>query len=169
MSEDLIFALFLLAVGVLIIGVGAYLAYHQKIYFNAKGKKVTTEVNIPFLGKLKTNIPAAVLCFIGLVPVYFGYSEMKGRGPKLVTFKGEIALDRASVAEINAITVGITSNLWSSTATPTGDVPIAVTISVPDSWPSYSAYAFALGGPKTRPAIIGTSLDDPKFKLRIAP
>jgi hypothetical protein len=46
---------------------------------------------------------------------------------------------------------------------------VNVAIPVPNSWQSYSAYAFALGGPKTKPAIIGASLERPRFKLRIEP
>jgi hypothetical protein len=92
---------------------------------------------------------------------------MKNRNPNLVKFQGEVMID-PSVTDINTVTVGITSSLWSDTSTPSG-IPINVGISVPDSWPSYSAYAFAFGGTKTRPAIIGANLKDPKFKLRIAP
>jgi hypothetical protein len=170
MSEDFIFALLLLVVGLAIIAVGAYSAYHQKVFYDPKARSVTTEVNLPILGKLKTNIPAAVLCFIGLFPVYLAQAEMTTRSAKLVAFEGEVAIDPNSVTGINAITVGVTSGLWSATETPNSTVPsMNVVISVPDSWPSYTAYAFALGGPPTRPAIIGTSLGDRKFKLRIGP
>ena len=170
MSEDFIFALLLLVVGLAIIGVGAYSAYHQKVYYDPKAKSVTTEVNLPLIGKLKTNFPAAVLCFIGLLPVYLAQAEMTGRNPKLVPFEGEVAIDPNSITGINAITVGVTSGLWSTTETPNATLPsMNVVISVPDTWPSYTAYAFALGAPQTRPAIIGTSLEDRKFKLRIGP
>jgi hypothetical protein len=83
---------------------------------------------------------------------------------------GEVAIDPNSIMGINAITVGITSGLWSATETPNATVSsMNFVISVPDTWPSYTAFAFALGGPPTRPAIIGTSLGDRKFKLRIGP
>jgi hypothetical protein len=166
MSEDFVFALFLLVVGVLIIGVGAYLTYRQKVYFNPADNSVTTEVDIPLVGKVKTNIPAIALCFIGLFPVYLGYNEMSNRAPKLVTFEGEVALDGASAGDVNAITVGITSSAWSTLATPSGQVSIPVTISVPNTWQSYSAYAFTFG---SRPRLdMAGATPDRKFKLRIA-
>lgn len=167
MLQDFVFAIVLLAVGVLIIGVGAYLTYHQKVYFNPADKSVITEVEIPLIGKIKTNIPAIALCFIGLLPVYLGYKEMSGRAPNLVPFQGEVTLDGASIAEVNAITVGITSSAWSTLATPSGQLSIPVTIRVPDTWQSYSAYAFTFGG-KPRLDIEGAA-PDRTFKLKIAP
>jgi hypothetical protein len=169
MSEDFIFSVLLLAVGLAIVGIGAYSAFRQKVYFNPADNSVVTEVDVPIFGKIKTNAPAIALCFIGLVPVLFASNAMKNRNPKLVKFNGEVQIDPAIAADISTITVGITSGLWSDTSTPAGGTPISVGISVPDSWPSYSAYAFAFGGAKPRPAIIGTNLSDPKFKLRISP
>lgn len=167
MSEDFFFALFLLAVGVLITGLGGWLTYRQKVYFNPADNSVLTEVDLPLVGKLKTNIPALALCFIGLLPVYFGYNEMISRAPKLVPFTGEITLDGASATSINAITVGITSSAWSTLATPSGNLSIPVTIKVPDSWQSYSAYAFTFGS-KPRLNIAGAA-PDRTFKLKIEP
>lgn len=171
MSDDFTFALAMLVIGLAIIGIGATYALRQKIYFNATDNSVTTEIDIPILGKLKSNAPAIALCFVGLVPVVLAYSVMRNRGPKLVTFSGEVAIDKNSLADMNAIMVGVTSGMWSTTSTPPDPTTstLAISISVPDSWPSYTAYGFALGGPKTRPAIVGTNLAEPKFKLRIAP
>jgi hypothetical protein len=169
MMQDFIYAVLLLLAGLVILGIGAYSAIHQKVYFDASKKTVATEVDIPLLGKLKTNAPAIALCFIGLVPLLLGYNQMKNRNPTLVKFEGEVNKDPNSIQGMNAITVGITSGLWSQTETPDGSPQMNVALSVPDSWPSYTAYAFALGGPQTRPAIIGTSLGEPKFKLRIGP
>lgn len=167
MAQDFIFALVLLGVGVLIIGVGAYLTYHQKVYFNPADNSVITEMEIPLIGKVKTNIPAIALCFVGLLPVYLGYKEMSNRTPILVPFQGEVMLNSASAADVNAITVGITSSAWSTLATPSGQLSIPVTIRVPDTWQSYSAYAFTFGA-KPRLDIEGAS-PDRTFKLRIAP
>lgn len=171
MSEDFIFALVLLAFGLVIVAVGAYLTYRQKVYFNPADNSIITEIDIPILGKLKTNVPAIALCFLGLVPVVFGYYQMKNRSPNLLTFQGDIAIDSASVSGIDEITVGVTSNLWSDFSTPDSTAPNVkhVTIQVPDSWPSYIAYAYALGKPNTHPARVGTSREDPTFKLRIGP
>jgi hypothetical protein len=170
MSEDFVFALLLLAVGVAIIWIGGYSVYRQKLYYDPKDKSVVTEVEIPIIGKLKTNAPSLALCFVGLVPVFLAQAQMKARNPTLVKFEGEIGIDPTSAAGINAVMVGVTSGLWSETETPdTGAATLKVAISVPDSWPSYTAYAFALGGTQTRPSIIGTTLEDRTFKLKIAP
>ena len=138
MSEDFIFALFLLGAGVIIIAVGAWLTYRQKVYFNPTDHSVVTEVDVPLLGKLKTNIPALALCFFGLLPVYFGYNGMANRAPKLVPFTGVVTLDGPNATTINAITIGITSSAWSTLATPSGQLTIPVTIKVLDTWQSYS-------------------------------
>lgn len=168
MSEDFIFANLMLVFGLAIIGIAAYSARQRKIYYDPADNSVVTEIDVPVLGKIKSNVPYIVLCFVGLVPVILAANAMKSRNPNLVKFQGEVQID-PSVTDINTITVGITSSLWSDTSTPDAGTPVSVGISVPDSWPSYSAYAFAFGGTKTRPAIIGANLKDPKFKLRIAP
>ncbi len=168
MSEDFMFSILLLVVGLVIIGIGGYAAFRQKLYYNKEDNSVATEIEIPILGKLKTNAPAIALCFVGLTPVYFASSAMKSRTPNLVKFSGDVVIDPA-ITDISTITVGITSSLWSDTSTPDISAPMKVNIAVPDSWPTYSAYAFAMGGTKSKPAIIGTNPNDPKFKLRIAP
>ena len=170
MSQDFIFALLLLIGGLAIVGMGGLLIAHQKVYYDPKSNSVMSEIDIPILGKLKTNVPAIVICLMGLIPVYFAQSEMKSRIPTLVPFNGEVAIDPHSIGGIHALTVGVTSGQWSQTTTPDTSAPsMNLTISVPDSWPTYTAYAFALGATQTRPAIIGTSLNNPKFKLRIGP
>jgi hypothetical protein len=168
MSEDFIFALSMLGFGLAIVSLAAYSAYQRKIYYNPADNSVVTEIDVPLVGKIKSNVPYIVLCFVGLVPVILASNAMKSRNPNLVTFKGEVQIDPA-VTDINAVTVGITSSLWSDTSTPGTGAPVNVGIAVPDSWPSYSAYAFAFGGTKTRPVIIGANLKDPTFKLRISP
>jgi uncharacterized membrane protein len=169
MSEDFKYAIALLLIGVLIIAIGAYLAFRQKTYVNPQDNSVMTEVDIPFLGKVKTNIPAIALCFIGLVPVYFGYKEMTGRDPQTVTFTGQLIVDSALASQVRNVSVGITSSSWSQLATPSGPVPVSVQISVPANWQSYTAYAFPLEGANTRPIFVGTSLGNPKFELKISP
>jgi hypothetical protein len=169
MSEEFIVAVLLIIGGLAVIAIGSYLAWHEKRYYDPQNRSIT-HVEIPLFGKFKTNIPALAFCIVGLIALWLGYEEMAGRKPTLVKFEGEVAIDPDSIKGINAITVGITSGLWSETSTPNVAAPtVNVAISVPNSWPSYAAYAFALGGPQTRPAIIGTSLGNPKFKLSIRP
>ena len=149
--------------GIMIIAIGAY-----SIYSESK-KTENTKIQIPLLGSIETRVPAIALCFLGLVPFYFTYSLADSK-PNMVKFDGEVAIDPGSLAGTNAIMVGVTSGLWSQTETmDTASPKIKVSIPVPDSWPTYVAYAFTIGGSQTRPAIIGTSLDNPKFKLKIGP
>jgi hypothetical protein len=169
MSEDLVVAILLCALSFLAIIVAAVFAFKQKVYFDPQTQAVT-DIEVPGLGKLKTNTPAIALCFLGVVLGYFAYDGMKGRQAKLVQFQGEVMLDQSLLAETNAIAIGMTSGAWSYTATPNGaDVMIPVTISVPNSWPSYMAYAFLLDRAGARPAIIGARLEDAKFRLRMRP
>ena len=68
MSDDFTFALAMLVIGLVIIGIGATYALRQKLYFNSADNTVSTEIDIPLLGRLKSNAPAIALCFVGLVP-----------------------------------------------------------------------------------------------------
>jgi hypothetical protein len=147
MSDDFTFALAMLVIGLAIIGIGATYSLRQKLYFNAADNTVTTEIDIPFLGRLKSNAPAIALCFVGLVPVVLAYNVMRNRAPKLETFSGEVTVDKDSLTNMNAVMVGLTSGLWSTTSSPPDDAAstLVISIAVPDSWPSYAAYAFALG------------------------
>lgn len=166
MSEDLISALALFALGAVAIAVGGVYVFRQKIYFDAD-KRAVTEIDVPLFGKLKTNSPAIGMCFLGLILGYLGYDLMKDRSPTLVNFDGEVTLDGDNIGEIPvAIVVGVTSGslLVTRTIPPS---PVKVIIPAPNSWQSYTAYAFALGGAKTKPAIIGANLQNPTFKLRL--
>ena len=104
-SQDFIFATLMLAVGLLISILGVYSTLRQKLYYNPTDNSVATEIDIPILGKLKTNVPALVLCFIGLVPIVLAYNEMQGREQALVKFRGKVAIDPSIVAGIKSITV----------------------------------------------------------------
>ena len=159
---------FLLAVFA-IIGL-AYYALHR----DSKGD---SDVTIPFFGgfTIKSGVPAVVLCVLAVVSLFFAYklksAEDQATAPaKTVMFRGQVDIDPGSVADISSIEVGVTSAPWIVTQTPDATSPtIMVTIPVPDLWQTYTAYAFALGGPKVRPVVVGTSLNDPNFKLRIGP
>lgn len=165
MSEDLIsaLALFGLAGGTLLLGV-IYM-YKQKIYFD-KDENAITVIEVPFLGKLKANFPAIVFCFIGLGFGLLGYKVWENRGPTYVSFDGEVEVDGINIRDIQGVFVGVTSDPWSVTRTVRSS-PVNVKIKVPDSWHSYTAYAFAFGRRPMRPDMIGLNLDNPKFKLRL--
>lgn|SRR5262245_7592124 len=148
--------------------------FKQKVYLSADGKPIMNEINIPRLGRVKTSMAAGILAALGACVVLLAYwleiANIEHSQPKLVTFKGEVNIDWQSIAEIPSLTVGLTSGSWFHTATPnTGELTIPVEITVPDSWPSYSAYAFAPGSGRVRPKMIGTSLEDPKFSLKVEP
>ncbi len=168
-SQEFIFAMLMLAVGLLISILGAYSTFRQKFYYNPADNSVATEIEIPILGKLRTNVPALVLCFIGLVPIVLAYYQMQDREPPLVRFHGKVAIDPSILAGIKSITVGATSGQWTQSATPNAANPsMDVMIPVPDSWKTYTFYAFAYGGSQTRVAVVGGS-DDHTFDLSIAP
>jgi len=174
MSEYSVVALAMLAIGLLMLVCGIIATFKQKVYVDARGKPLMNEINIPFWGKVKTNTPAIALAALGAFVVWqAGGLEIKGiehSQPAMVTFTGELILEGQSLTDIPSITVGLTSGSWLSTATPgTGERTIPVQIAVPNSWRSYSAYVFAPNDSRIRPKVIGTSLDDPKFSLRVGP
>lgn len=167
--QDFLIAGFLCLLSLGAVIVGAIYTFRQKAYFDRATQTIITEIEIPKLGKLKTNTPAIALVALGLIFGYFAYDLMKGRGPHLVDFAGEVTIDQDSSPKIDIVMVGITSGAWIQPTTPNGARGVPVRISVPNSWPSYSAFAFAIGAAKTRPTIIGANLDNPTFKLSIKP
>ena len=150
--------------------VAAIFAFKQKAYVDKNTQEKITEIDVPLFGKLKTNTPAIALCFVAAIFGYLAYDLMKKRGPELISFNGEIHIDQGNTPGIDVVMVGITSGSWIQPTTPNGSsLNLPVKISVPNSWPSYQAFAFAVGGAKSRPDIIGASLDNPTFKLSIKP
>ena len=96
MSEDLIGALACCALAGLTLVLCGFYVFHQKHYIDKDTKKVTTEIDIPFIGKVTTNVPAIGLCFVGLGFGWFGYELVQKRGPTFVNFEGEVALGDAA-------------------------------------------------------------------------
>lgn len=56
--------------GLVMIGGGILLIYKEKIYIDRETKQVT-EVEVPFFGKLKTNVPALALFALGFIPLIY--------------------------------------------------------------------------------------------------
>jgi hypothetical protein len=167
--QDAVIAAILCLLGLGAILVAAIFAFKQKAYVDKDTGQVT-EIDVPIFGKLKTNTPAIALCFVAAIFGYFAYDLMKKRGPELISFNGEIHIDQGNSPGIDVVMVGITSGSWIQPTTPNGSsLNLPVKIAVPNSWPSYQAFAFAVGGAKSRPDIIGASLDNPTFKLSIKP
>jgi hypothetical protein len=54
---------------VMIVG-GIWLIYKQKIYIDSQTKQVT-QIELPFLGKLKTNSPVVVLFVLGFAGLFY--------------------------------------------------------------------------------------------------
>jgi len=168
--QDAVIAVILCLLGLGAIVVAAIVALKQKAYLDKSTGEVVTEIDVPFLGKLKTTTPAIGLCFVAALFGYFAYDLMKKRGPELISFDGEIHVEQGNTPSIDVVMVGITSGAWIQSRTPNGSsLNLPVKISVPNSWTSYQAFAFAVGGAKSRPDIIGASLDNPTFKLSIKP
>jgi len=47
----------------------------QKIYIDSETKQTATEIEIPFLGKLRTNIPALGFVFLGIFLAAFAFNK----------------------------------------------------------------------------------------------
>jgi hypothetical protein len=171
MSEYSIVALVMLAVGLAVVACSIISLFKQKVFLDATGNPIMNEINIPFWGKVKTNTAAITLAALGAFIVWeagrLETTSIEHGQPKLITFRGEVTLD-GQAADLPSLTVGLTSGSWFYTATPnTGDLTIPVAITVPNSWPSYSAFAFAPGSGGVRPKIIGVNLENPTFSLRV--
>lgn len=168
--QDVFIASILCFLGLSAISVGALFAFKQKVYVDKATDNKVTEIDVPLFGKLKTNTPAIALTFVGAIFGYFAYDLMKKRNPEEISFQGEISVDKDSNPGVEVVMVGITSGAWIQPTTPNDSMAsIPVTIRVPNTWPSYTAFAFAMGSAKTRPVILGSSLENPTFKLRIKP
>jgi hypothetical protein len=166
--QDAVIAAVLCFLGLSAIVVAAIFAFKQKTYVDSQTKQVT-KIEVPLFGKLTTNTPAIALCFLGAVFGFFAFELMKDRAPQLVPFHGEISLD-GSADPVGVVMVGLTSGSWIQSATPAAaKITMPVDISAPNSWPSYTAFALAVSGGKTRAAMIGSSLENPTFKLSIQP
>jgi hypothetical protein len=167
MSEDLVFAIFLLLAGTLFFGVGAYLILHQKVYYDPNNPNLT-HVEIPIIGKLWTNVPAMALCFLGLYPIFLSSGQMQNRPPAMITFNGQVTLDKEIVPGSTVI-IGLTDSSWSEPRTYSGDGdPIHVDLNVPATWAAYTAYAYAIGGPDVvLPDRQGANKEERTFSLNI--
>lgn len=66
---------FVFSVAALSIILGFIALLTQKIYIDPDTKQPTTEIEIPFLGKLRTNIPALVFVFLGIFLAAFSFNK----------------------------------------------------------------------------------------------
>ena len=168
--QDVFIAAILCFLALCAICVGAILVFKQKVYVDTATDDKVTEIDVPLFGKLKTNTPAIALAFVGVIFGYFAYDLMKKRNPEEVRFEGEVSVDQGSHSGIEVVMVGITSGSWIQPTTPNGSgTGIPVIIKVPRNWPSYTAFAFAMGSAKVKPVLLGSSLENPTFKLSIKP
>jgi hypothetical protein len=72
---------------VMIVG-GIWLIYSQKIYIDSQSKEIT-EIDIPLVGKFKTNVPALVLFALGFIPLIYPLVQLAGM-IKEVTIQGNV-------------------------------------------------------------------------------
>lgn len=167
MPYDIVVALTLC----LLSGVALFLALmvglKQKIFLDEKGSAITTEIEIPFFGKIKTGAPVLALAFFGAAFGWLGYDITKNRGPHLVEFDGKIEIDRQSITDLSAVMIGVTGP-WGRVRTPNGaETTINLKVLAPSSMTSYTAYAFPLNSTDAKPVVVGTSIENPKFVLRL--
>jgi hypothetical protein len=97
---------------------GMWLIYQQKIYIDrTTGAQITTEIEVPLLGKFKTNTPALVLFILGVILLIYApvkladlsrlqteLDDLRGRVPKEVTIRGKVNTIPASRVDIYAVT-----------------------------------------------------------------
>jgi hypothetical protein len=62
-------AIFILIIGLAIIILAITSIFKQKIYLDKEGNPVSSEIQIPLLGKVKSDIPAVLLAFLGVAVV----------------------------------------------------------------------------------------------------
>lgn len=72
---------------VMVVG-GIWLLYSQKIYIDSQSKEVT-EIEIPFMGKLRTNTPALALFALGFIPLIYPMFQLAGMA-KEVKIRGNV-------------------------------------------------------------------------------
>lgn len=83
-------------VAVLLITLGFVALLKQKTYLDSETKQ-PTEVEVPLVGKLKTNYPALLFVFLGFAAAYFAFN--KPRNKELWTIQG--SFDNTSNRKIN--------------------------------------------------------------------
>ncbi|HTI11324.1 MAG TPA: hypothetical protein VL832_22280 [Puia sp.] len=75
-------------ISTLLIILGFIALLKQKTYIDPETKQ-PTEVEVPVLGKLKTNYPALVFIFLGFAAAYFAFNKTKSKD--LWTIQGSFA------------------------------------------------------------------------------
>ena len=160
MSDRLVISLFLLAISAILTITCSWAVFRP----NANGGQI--DINIPLVGSIKTNYLAMGMAFLAIVLGYFVYTMWRDQ-PDNIDLVGTVTIDQASLPDIDAVLIGVTSNPWSQTVLPEGKLNLK--IPVPKSWNSYTAYAFVYGRSNLRPDIVGVRLEDPKFALELKP
>jgi len=74
---------FMYAISILGIVLGFIALLAQKVYIDANTNQ-PTEIEIPFLGKLKTNIPAIVFVFLGFAAAFYTFESTNHKEVKWV-------------------------------------------------------------------------------------
>ncbi|MCJ7993311.1 hypothetical protein J5N58_01700 [Rhizobium cremeum] len=161
MSNNLIISLsFVLLAALCIIGGVTVIA---RIKYNPSAG---TEIEIPLIGKIRTDYPALGVIFLGVVFAFFAYDLSRVDKIEMVHFDGKISIDPRALNDISAVVVGVTTSPWTQTGTPDrSSGTMEITIPVPSNWNNYTAYAFAHGLGTVRPAVIGLRRDQRNFKL----
>jgi len=132
------------------------------IWSRVGGKKTT--IKVPVFGEVNTDVPAIGLAFVGLIFGGYGNKTWSQRDATYVTFQGNVAVD-GERDDSHLVMVGITSGSWIQL---TNDLARPITIRVPDSWPSYNAFAFAISGDdKVLPTYSGADLEKRSFTLQM--
>ena len=166
MHDRLIVSLFLLAISAILALTGTWAVIKP-----ARGKgggQIT--LNIPVIGTLTTNYLAMGVTFLSLLLGYFAFSLWKDEPQDLIQVAGTVTVDPAVLTGVDAVVIGVTANPSNQIISPgNGKLSLVIPVRSSPNGYSYTAYAFAYGGGRVRPAIVGVNLDDPKFALELKP
>ena len=164
---DILIGVGALLIALTIVVVGIVYLFKGKVIYNQKLEKVA--VDLPFFGKIRTNVPAIAFCFIGAALTVY-VLQWWGHKPETIDFVADVAVDQAHLQQAGVVVVGVTTSPWAQTETPPRPQgTFQVHIPVPKTWPTYTAYAFAHGVSGLRPVAIGVRPDNPEFSIRLDP
>lgn len=167
MSDRILIAVCLVIVAAILVSAAAWILSRQKLLYDKDTKNIETEIDIPFIGKLKSNAPAIAFAFVALVPLYYAYHL--AAPDRLAEFGGTI---EAPLEFSDMVTVSITSGSWTDVARPSeereGYKVANIKLKAPDDWPTYNAFAFVPNSGQHRPSIVSVDGNN-SFKLTVSP
>jgi hypothetical protein len=103
-TTSFILALVVLLVALIATAGGIAALLMQKVVVNDAGQ--VTEIEIPFLGKFKTNYPSLAAVAIGTILAY-GVLHIQGIHPETIPITAKVLLDHPSRQLVSDVFVGV--------------------------------------------------------------